>query len=54
MPPSVVVNKSSIMRVSMMLWGSAGCGKTTFANTAPGKRLYINFDPDGTSSLAVS
>ena len=54
MPPSVVVNKSSIMRVSMMLWGSAGCGKTSFANTAPGKRLYINFDPDGTSSLPVS
>ncbi len=54
MPPSVVVNKSEIKRVSMMLWGSAGCGKTTLANTAPGKRLYINFDPDGTSSLPLS
>lgn len=54
MPPSVVVNKSTLNRVSMLLWGSAGCGKTTFANSAPGKRLYINFDPDGTTSLPVS
>jgi len=36
----------------MVLWGEAGCGKTTFANTAPGKRLLINFDPDGYQSLA--
>jgi hypothetical protein len=35
----------------MVLWGEAGCGKTTFANTAPGKRLIINFDPDGYQSL---
>lgn len=54
MPPSVVVNKSTLNRVSMLLWGSAGCGKTTLANSAPGKRLYINFDPDGTTSLPVS
>lgn len=38
----------------MLLWGSAGCGKTTFANTAPGKRVYLNFDPDGLASLAPS
>lgn len=38
----------------MLLWGSAGCGKTHFANTAPGKRLWINFDPDGTASLPPS
>lgn len=54
MPPSVVVNKSAIARVSLLLWGSSGCGKTTFAGTAPGKRLWINFDPDGTSSLPYS
>lgn len=39
-------------RVSMLLWGSAGCGKTTLASTAPGKKLWINFDPDGTASIA--
>lgn len=35
----------------MLLWGSAGCGKTHLANTAPGKRLFISFDPDGMASL---
>jgi hypothetical protein len=38
----------------MLLWGLAGCGKTHFAGTAPGKRLWLNFDPDGTASLPVS
>lgn len=54
MPPQLVINKANLVRASMLLWGSAGCGKTTFANTAPGKRLWINFDPDGTSSLPYS
>jgi len=35
----------------MLLWGTAGCGKTTLAATAPGKKLWINFDPRGTTSL---
>ena len=38
-------------RVSMLLWGSSGSGKTTLAATAPGKKLWINFDPDGTEAL---
>mgnify|MGYP000211062726 CR=1 FL=1 len=38
-------------RISMMLWGPSGCGKTTLASTAPGKKLWISFDPDGTDSL---
>lgn len=38
-------------RFSLLLWGPAGCGKTTLASTAPGKILWINFDPDGTDSL---
>jgi phage nucleotide-binding protein len=38
-------------RLSALIWGAAGCGKTTLAGTAPGKKLWINFDPDGTSSL---
>lgn len=54
MPPSLQVNKSAIARVSMLLWGSAGCGKTHLANTAPGRRLFLNFDPDGTASLPNS
>lgn len=38
-------------RLSLLLWGSSGCGKTTLAATAPGKILWINFDPDGTASI---
>ena len=39
-------------RFTALLWGSAGCGKTTLAATAPGKKLLINFDPDGAASIA--
>lgn len=38
-------------RISLLLWGMAGCGKTTLAATAPGKKLWILFDPDGTLVL---
>lgn len=37
--------------MSMLLWGPSGCGKTIFAGTAPKKRLFIMFDPDGARSL---
>jgi phage nucleotide-binding protein len=36
---------------SLLLWGPAGCGKTTLAATAPGKKLWLNFDNKGTASL---
>lgn len=39
-------------RMSMLLWGQAGCGKTTLAATAPGKKLWLNFDDNGTASIA--
>ncbi len=38
-------------RLSMLIWGKSGCGKTVLASTAPGKKLWINFDPDGVASL---
>jgi hypothetical protein len=40
------------MRLAMLIWGDLGCGKTTLASTAPGNKLYIMFDPDGSLSLA--
>jgi hypothetical protein len=38
-------------RISQLLWGKAGCGKTTLAATAPGDKLLINFDDNGAQSL---
>jgi len=43
---------SSNKRVSMFLWGLPGCGKTHLASTAPGKKLWINFDNEGTAGVA--
>lgn len=39
------------MRLAMLLWGDAGCGKTTLAATMPGHKLFLQFDPDGALSL---
>lgn len=43
---------SAVGRLSMLLWGPSGAGKTTWACSAPGKKLIINFDPDGFKSVA--
>ena len=43
---------ASDMRLAMLIWGDAGCGKTTLASTAPGNKLFIMFDPDGALSLS--
>lgn len=40
-------------RLSMLIWGEPGTGKTTYAATAPGKKLIINWDPDGPTSVAT-
>jgi hypothetical protein len=40
-------------RFSALIWGPAGCGKTVFACSAGGRKLLINFDPDGPSSLGA-
>ena len=38
-------------RMSLLLWGMAGVGKTTLFSTMPGKKALINFDPDGPASI---
>jgi hypothetical protein len=38
-------------RISGLIWGRAGAGKTTLAATAPGDLLWVNFDTDGTKAL---
>ncbi len=47
----VTTPKTQVTRMSMVIWGPSGCGKTTLAATAPRPILWVNFDPDGTSSL---
>lgn len=42
----------SVGRLTMLLWGQSGAGKTTWACSAPGKKLLLNFDPDGFKSIA--
>jgi len=47
----VTTPKKQITRMSVIIWGPSGGGKTTLAATAPRPILWCNFDPDGTSSL---
>lgn len=46
--PSELLNK----RLSGIIWGDAKTGKTTWAMSLPGRKLLINFDPDGFMSVA--
>lgn len=39
-------------RISALIWGDAGAGKTTLAATMPGRKLFFQFDPDGAASIA--
>jgi hypothetical protein len=39
-------------RFSALIWGMAGDGKSTLAATAPGRKLWINFDPDGVQPIS--
>jgi len=45
-------SSQTVKRMTMLLWGGPGGGKTTLACTAPGKKLLVNFDPDGPASVA--
>lgn len=51
-PITNVADADIARRVSLLLWGPSGCGKTTLAATLPGKKLLLNFDPDGPSSIS--
>lgn len=39
-------------RLVGIIWGDAKTGKTTYACSLPGRKLIINFDPEGFSSVA--
>jgi hypothetical protein len=40
--------------LTALIWGKPACGKTVLASTAPGKKLWLQFDPSGTASLRRS
>ena len=42
----------SALRLTMLLWGSAGAGKTTYAATAPGDKLWFSFGDSEHASVA--
>lgn len=42
-PITVETGQNIPSRMAILLWGPATCGKTTFAATAPGKKLWISF-----------
>lgn len=48
------IQSSSDLKTRMVgvLWGDSGVGKTTYAGSLPGKKLIVNFDPEGFLSLA--
>ena len=42
-PLTVTTGADDIARMAILLWGPATCGKTTFAATAPGRKLWLSF-----------
>lgn len=41
-PLTVHSQDSELSRMAVLLWGPAGAGKTTYAATAPGKKLWLS------------
>jgi hypothetical protein len=48
----VTSHKDLATRMVGILWGDAKTGKTTYAASLPGKKLILNYDPDGYMSIA--
>jgi hypothetical protein len=51
---SIVITPNTQRRETlvMLLWGKPATGKTVLASTAPGRKLWLLFDPAGTASLS--
>jgi hypothetical protein len=48
---AVMDNTARRETLVMLLWGKPASGKTVLASTAPGTKLWLQFDPAGTASL---
>jgi hypothetical protein len=60
-PPSMITSAANVLitsaaeapnNMTVLIWGRSGVGKTTLACTAPGRKLIVNFDPNGPASVA--
>lgn len=53
-PPLPQFHKPTFAHTKMyvLVWGGSGCGKTTLASTAPGHKMYFQFDNQGHTSIA--
>jgi hypothetical protein len=51
-PVTVTSNADTPKRMAVLLWGDAGCGKTTLAATAPGEKLWLSFGDQEHVSVA--
>lgn len=51
-PVPVTSNEETPRRMAVLLWGDAGCGKTTYAATAPGEKLWLSFGDQEHVSVA--
>lgn len=51
-PIEVTQGNITQTRMAGLLWGAAGCGKTTFAATGPGDKLWISFGDNEHVSVA--
>ena len=40
---TLTTKEDTPLRMALLLWGPATCGKTTFAATAPGRKLWLSF-----------
>lgn len=49
---SIETGTSTVDRMAILLWGPATAGKTTFAATAPGKKLWLSFGDNEHVSVA--
>lgn len=57
--PSIKIGTREVKRaedtmetIAGMIWGPSGVGKTSYLCTAPGRKLIVNFDPQGTTAVA--
>ena len=51
-PIQVTTGQRSLSRIAILLWGPAGCGKTTWAVTAPGNKLLLSVGDNEHVSVA--